>query len=255
MAGTQNPFVWYELLSGDVAAAKSFYANVVGWSFQDMPMPGMTYTLLQMGGTPVAGLMPLPTEACAAGMRPCWVGYVRVDDVDSAAATVKRLGGRVMGEPRDIPGVGRFAIVTDPQGAAFNLFKPNQPGEGAAPNELGRVGWHELHTSDWPKAYEFYDALLGWSKGDSMDMGPMGTYQLFKIGDLPSGGMFNDPEAKPAPFWLYYFNVGDIDAAAKRVGDSGGKVLRGPNEVPGGNWVVHAADPQGAVFALHGPKK
>jgi len=255
MAGTQNPFVWYELMSSDVAVAKSFYATVLGWNTLDMPMPGMTYTLLQMGPTQVAGLMPLPTEAGAAGMRSCWVGYVGVDDADSAAAKVKKLGGRVLGEPRDIPGIGRFAMVADPQGAAFNLFKANQPGERAASNEPGHVGWHELHTSDWQKAYEFYSALFGWSKGDGVNMGPMGTYQLFNIGDVSSGGMFNDPEAKPAPFWRYYFNVGDIDAAAKRVGDSGGRILRGPDEVPGGNWVVHAADPQGATFALHGPKK
>ena len=129
MAGTQNPFVWYELMSSDVAVAKSFYATVLGWNTLDMPMPGMTYTLLQMGPTQVAGLMPLPTEAGAAGMRSCWVGYVGVDDADSAAAKVKKLGGRVLGEPRDIPGIGRFAMVADPQGAAFNLFKANQPGE------------------------------------------------------------------------------------------------------------------------------
>jgi uncharacterized protein len=255
MAGKQNPFVWYELLTSDVAAAKAFYASVVGWNSQDMPMPGMTYTLLQVGATQVAGLMVLPTEARSAGMKPCWVGYVGVDDADNATATVKRLGGRVFSEPRDIPGIGRFAMVADPQGAAFNLFKSNQPGERTVSNEPGQVGWHELHTREWSKAYEFYNALFGWSKGDSVDMGPMGTYQLFKISDIPSGGMFNDPAATPGPYWLYYFNVDDIDAGAKRVNGGGGKILRGPNEVPGGNWVVHAADPQGAAFALHGPKK
>jgi predicted enzyme related to lactoylglutathione lyase len=255
MTGTRNSFVWYELMTSDVASAKAFYANVVGWTTQDVPMPGMNYTLLRVGDTQVGGLMQLPAEACAAGMRSGWVGYVGVDDADSAAAQVKRLGGRVLGEPRDIPGVGRFAMVTDPLGAAINLFKPNQPGERAASSAPGHIGWHELHTTDWPKALGFYTDLLGWLKGDGVDMGPMGTYQLFNIGGVPSGAMFNDPTVKVAPFWLYYFNVEDIDDASKRVTDGGGKIVRGAHQVPGGNWIVQATDLQGAAFALLGTKK
>src|SRR5258707_4624849 len=182
MPGAQSFFVWYELMSSDVAAAKAFYASVVGWNTQDMPMPGMTYTLLRVGDTQIGGMMKLPKEASDAGMRPCWVGYVRVDDADGAAAKVKRLGGKIIGAPTDIPNVGRFAVVSDPQGAAFNLFKPSQPGERVVSREPGHIGWHELHTNDWPKAFEFYQAMFGWLKGDGMDMGPMGTYQLFTIG-------------------------------------------------------------------------
>jgi uncharacterized protein len=255
MAGARNSFVWYELMTSDVASAKAFYAYVVGWTTQDMAMPGMTYTLLRVGDTQVGGLMPLPPEACTAGMRSCWIGYVGIDDADSAAAQVKRLGGKILGEPRDIPGVGRFAMVIDPMGAAFNLFKPNQPGERAASSAPGHIGWHELHTTDWPKALEFYTDVLGWQIGDGVDMGPMGTYQLFSVGDVPSGAMFNDPTVKAAPFWLYYFNVENIDDAAKRVTDGGGEIVRGAHQVPGGNWIVHATDRQGAAFALLGPKK
>jgi uncharacterized protein len=255
MAGARNSFVWYELMTSDVASAKTFYAKVVGWTTQDMPMPGMTYTLLQVGDTQVGGLMPLPSEARTAGMRSCWVAYVGMDDVDIAAAQVKRSGGKILGEPRDIPGVGRFAMVADPMGAAFNLFKPNQPGERAASSAPGHIGWHELHTTDWPKALEFYTDLLGWLKGDAVDMGPMGTYQLFNVGGVPAGAMFNDPTVKAAPFWLYYFNVEDIDDAAKRVTDGGGTIVRGAHQVPGGNWIVQATDPQGAAFALLGSKK
>ena len=222
---------------------------------QDMPIPGMTYTLLCVGETQVGGLMPLPSEAYAAGMRSCWIGYVGIDDADSATAQVGRLGGKILGEPRDIPGVGRFAMVTDPQGAAFNLFKPNQPGERAASSAPGHIGWHELHTTDWPKALGFYVDLLGWLKGDSVDRGPMGTYQLFNVGGVPAGAMFNDPTVKAAPYWMYYFNVADIDDAANRVTDSGGKIVRGVHQVPGGNWIVQATDPQGAAFALLGSKK
>lgn len=255
MADEQSSFVWCELMTTDVAAAKAFYADVVGWNIHDVPMPGMTYTLLSLGDTQIAGLMALPKEACDAGMRPAWVGYMGVGDVDAAAAKVQQLGGNILGPPVDIPGVGRFAMITDPQGAPFNLFKPASAGERVVSNEPGYVGWHELHTNDWPKAFDFYAKLFGWLKGESFDMGPMGTYQIFKIGGLAIGGMFNSPGAQAARFWLYYFNVGDIDAAAKRVADGGGKIAHGPNQVPGGSWILQAVDPQGAAFALLGSRK
>jgi uncharacterized protein len=254
MAGTQSSFVWYELMTSDVAAAKAFYVKVVGWSTQDVPMPGMTYTLLRVGEIPIGGLMALPKEASAAGMKPGWVGYVEVDDADIAAAKVKRLGGKILAAPMDIPNVGRFATVTDPQGAAVNLFKPAQSGQRVVSNEPGHIGWHELHTTDWAKAFDFYADMFGWLKGEGVDMGPMGTYQLFTIGGVAAGGMFNSPAAQAARFWLYYFNVGDIDAAAKRVNDTGGKIMQGPHQVPGGGWIVQATDPQGAAFALLGSR-
>jgi len=255
MSGKQSSFVWYELMTGDVAGAKAFYGAVVGWKTQDTPMPGMTYTLLLAGDTQVGGMMKVPKEASDAGMRPCWFSYISADDVDAGANKVQRLGGKVHAAPQDIPGVGRFAVVADPLGASFNIFKPSQPGERKFSSELGQVGWHELHTNDWPKAFEFYSAMFGWLKGDGMDMGPMGTYQLFTVGGTPVGAMFNSPAAQAARFWLYYFNVGDIDAAAKRVGDGGGKITQGPMPVPGERWIVQASDPQGAAFALLGTRK
>ena len=255
MTSAQSSFVWYELMTSDVAAAKTFYTDVVGWQTEDMPMPGMTYTMLSMAKTQVGGMMTLPKDACDAGMRPCWGSYIAVDDVDSAADKVQGLGGKIYAAPADIPNVGRFAVVADPQGASFNLFKPTQPGQRPASTEPGQVGWHELHTNDWPKAFGFYNAMFGWLRGDGVDMGPMGTYQLFTVGGIPVGGMFNSPTAAAARYWLYYFNVGDIDAAAKRVTDGGGKITHGPQQVPGGSWIVQAADPQGAAFALTGSRK
>jgi hypothetical protein len=168
---------------------------------------------------------------------------------------VKQLGGKMLGAPMDIPNVGRFAMVTDPQGAALNLFKSAQSDQPVVSNEPGHIGWHELHTTDWPKAFSFYTDMFGWLKGEGVDMGPMGTYQLFTIGGVATGAMFNSPAAHAARFWLYYFHVGDIDAAAKRVNDNGGKIMQGPHQVPGGSWIVQAADPQGAAFALLGSRK
>ena len=127
-------------------------------------------------------------------------------------------------------------------------------GCAVAPETPGRIGWHELLSTDWEKGYAFYNALFGWQKADAMDMGAMGTYQMFSTGGPPVGGMFNKPPMVPATFWLYYFNVGDFDAAVERVKAGGGEILNGPMEVPGGGWIIQGKDPQGAMFALFGKR-
>lgn len=252
MADSRGLFVWYELMTGDVTAAKAFYAAVVGWNMQDVPMPGATYTVLSAGDTQVGGLMALPADARAAGVTACWVGYVAVEDVDAAAVRVQELGGAVHRAPADIPGIGRFAVVADPTGATLHLFRSARPGQPAASTAAGHVGWRELHSTDWPKAYDFYGTMFGWAKGGGFDMGAMGSYQQFTTAGVPAGGMFNSPAAQQRSFWLYYFSIGDIDAATARVIASGGKVVNGPHAVPGGGWITQATDPQGAMFALLG---
>jgi predicted enzyme related to lactoylglutathione lyase len=256
MADLKGRFVWYELMSTDTNAAKAFYAKVVGWSTQDMPMPDMTYTMFTMGEAPVGGLMTLPDEAKKMGAPPHWMGYVAVADVDAAAAKAKNLGGSIHVPPSDIPNVGRFAVIADPQMASIALFKGSDPNPNPAPDRTaaGRVGWHELAAVDWQKAFDFYSALFGWQKADAIDMGPMGTYQLFSTGGEVIGGLFNKPPEMPVPAWCYYFNVGPINAAVDRVKAAGGNIFYGPMEVPGGDWIVQGTDPQGAMFALVGKK-
>jgi|SRR5580704_14665 predicted enzyme related to lactoylglutathione lyase len=187
-------------------------------------------------------------------MKPPWAAYIEVADCDSAAAKLQRLGGKVHMPPTDIPNIGRFAAVADPQGASFNLFKPQQSGERNVSTAPGQVSWHELHAKDWTQAFDFYREMFGWQKGDAVDMGPMGTYQVFTINGIASGGMFNSPSAA-SPYWLMYFNVSEIDSGAKRIAEAGGKVMMEPQQVPGGSWIVQAADPEGIFFALSGPRK
>jgi predicted enzyme related to lactoylglutathione lyase len=251
-----SSFVWYELMTTDTKAAETFYRDAVGLGAKDAAVPGMNYTLLTKGETHIAGVMDLPADAKKMGMPPNWIGYVAVDDVDAAAGRVKQLGGSVHAEPRDIPNVGRFAIVADPQNVVVALFKSSSPAQQSTADTMspGHIGWHELMAVDWEKAWSFYSEMFGWQKADAMDMGPMGKYQLFTAGAHPIGGMFNKPPEVPVPFWLYYFNVGDIDAAAGRVTAGNGKILNGPMEVPGGQWIVQCMDPQGAMFALVGKK-
>lgn len=256
MTDQQGRFVWYELMARDTEAAKAFYTKVVGWSTQDGPVPGMAYTMFTDGQTPVGGLMAQPEDARKMGAPPSWIGYVAVNDVDAAAERIKRLGGTVHVAPTDIPNVGRFSVVADPQSAVFALFTSPTTGDAPLPEPgtPGRVGWHELSAADWPKAFAFYSELFGWQKGDAMDMGAMGTYQIFSVGGQAVGGMLNRPAMVPVPNWLYYINVADIDAAIDRVKTGGGQILNGPMQVPGGSWIIQGRDPQGAMFALVGQK-
>lgn len=253
---SHGKFVWYELMTSDLQAAEAYYRNVIGWEMRDSGMTGMRYTIASNGEVPVAGLMELPQEARAAGAGPAWVGYVAVDDVDASAAQVQKAAGAVHRGPADIPGVGRFAIVSDPQRAMFALFKPagEMQGDSPPPGTPGYGGWHELYADDREAAFDFYSKLFGWTKAEPFDMGPMGIYQIFAWRGQPIGGMMNKPPEVPMPAWMYYFNVDGIDAAKQRVGTGGGQVLNGPVEVPGGSWIVQCADPQGAMFALVGPR-
>ena len=253
MVASHGRFAWYELLTTDVEAAKVFYANVMGWDARDASMPGSPYTLFTAGRFLVSGLMGLPDDARTMGARPGWLGYVGVEDVDAAADQIGHHGGTVYVPPTNLPNVSRFSIFADPQSARLALLKWLRPDQQqpADPGAPGCVGWHELLATDWEQALAFYGELFGW-KNAGADVGEMGTYQLFSAGGQTIGGMLNKPEMMPAPVWLYYFNVDDLDAAAQRVKAGGGQILDGPVEVAGGSWIVQCADPQGAIFALEG---
>ncbi|HEV7960351.1 MAG TPA: VOC family protein, partial [Rhizomicrobium sp.] len=219
---------------------------------QDVSASGQTYIALNTHGQGAAGLMPIPEEAAKHGVRPAWMGYIAVDDVDATAKRVQQEGGKVMREPTDVPGIIRFAVVADPQGAGFYIAKgltSNAP-PPLPQGTQGTIGWRELYANEWKSAFAFYEKLFGWTKADAIDMGPMGTYQLFAAGGAPIGGMMTKPPQVPVPHWGFYFNVPSIDAGAARITAGGGRITNGPVEVPGGQWVVNAMDPQGAGFSL-----
>jgi uncharacterized protein len=257
MTKVPSKFVWYDVMTRDCEAAGSFYRSVIGWTTADSGMPDGSYTLFSAGPTMVGGLMPIPDEARAMGVRPTWMGYIGVDDVDAYAVRVEKAGGSIRRAATDIPGVGRFAVAADPHGAPFILFKGNsdQAPAQVAPGTPGHVGWHELQAGERESAFAFYAGLFGWTKADAMDMGPMGLYQMFATGNGPIGGIMTKTPEAPAPFWLYYFNVDAIDAAIDRVNAGGGQILHGATQVPGGSWIVQCLDPQGAMFALVAPKR
>lgn len=243
----QNPFIWHDLLTSDVEAAKKFYSTVVGWTF-DAQMP--EYNVALAGGAGMGGIMATPENL--KGMAPFWSGYVYVPDVDATCAKIKKLGGKIHREAWDVPDVARMAVVGDPTGANFNIMQPFPREEGKLPpsSAMGAVGWNEAHVGDLAAAWNFYSAMFGWTKGTVMPMGAMGDYMLFQIDGKDIGGMMKKQDMLPSPMWLYYFNVDGIDAAAARISKAGGKIAMGPHQVPGGNWIVSAFDPQGALFNL-----
>lgn len=251
-------FVWHELRTTDAKGAEEFYTHVVGWQTKSSGNPGgIPYTLLSAGGHEVAGLMELTPQMASGGMKPSWAGFIGVDDVDAYAKRVEEAGGKLHFPPQDIPGVGRFAAVEDPQGAAFLLFKgslesaPPRPAAGTP----GTVGWNELSANDEKTAWDFYSQIFGWTVETIMDMGPNGSYRIFKNGGAPMGAVFTrNPKTSPVPFWLFYFHVDNIDAAVTRINEKKGQIFMGPHQVPGDMWIVIGNDPQGATFALVGPK-
>lgn len=244
--------LWYELMTTDMNAAIAFYEQVVGWTsapFEQSPQP---YTIFKRAGqTPVAGVMARP-----AGMNapPFWSMYVGVATLEPVLAQIRQLGGSECSPVMDVPGVGRMQMMTDPQGAAFYIFEPasaEQPPEAAA--EVGEASWHELMTTDAPAAMTFYSEVFHWQPSETLDMGAAGQYQMFNRPHGMIGGMMNKPPemAHVPPNWQIYFRVPDITAALARVNASGGQILNGPMEVPGGDWILNGMDPQGAAFALH----
>jgi uncharacterized protein len=245
-AEIRGRFVWHELLTTDTAASAAFYQKGLPWRTQPSSMPG--YTIWMAGQTQIGGLMALPAEA--AGAPPHWLLYVGTPNVDATCAQAQALGAKVHKAAMDIPNVGRFAVLADPQGATFAVFTPGAGPPPGAPPAQGGFSWHELATTDVAGALRFYGELFGWRKGPGHDMGAMGVYQLFEHGGSQVGGMCNVQGPSTPPSWLSYVHVADSNRAVAAVKAAGGRLLHGPMEVPGGSWIALFMDPQGGAFAV-----
>lgn len=241
-------FVWYDLATKDLEAAKAFYAHVVGWKAE--PFKNTPYTMFVSSQGGIGGV----SQHEDPKTPPSWTGSVEVADLDAAVAKVTAKGGKVLMPPMDIPGDGRFSVVADPQGAVISLYATKAGGTAHDTNRDGEFSWHELYTSDVEKAVAFYTDLLGWERLRDHDMGDMGPYVLFGKGGKELGGMMRMPPGLPHPVWGYYITMSDFDAALERAKEKGAKVLMGPMDVPGNQRVVQLLDPQGAAFALVTPR-
>lgn len=250
-ATVRGRFVWHELLTTDTKAAAGFFTKLIGWKTRPWPQDP-SYAMFFVGKQSVAGLMTLPDDAKAMGAPPNWLTYIGTPDVAATVRQVLSLGGRVLKETQQLPSVGSFAVLQDPQGAAFGVYTPEQSAPDA-PAAEGDFSWHELATTDWQAALAFYQRVFGWEAGTPMDMGPgLGMYQIVSRNGRMVGGLFNKPAEMQGPaFWLPYIRVKDSRQTAAAAQKLKGKIINGPMEVPGGDWIAQGMDLQGAVFAVH----
>lgn len=249
--------VWYELLTSDVRGAIAFYTEVIGWKTQVWETGD--YTMWASAQGPLGGVTQLPEQAAKMGAPPYWQANVQVADLDVAVAKVKELGGKIL-VSEEVPTVGRFAVITDPQGAVIALYTPTTEMAAHDSTKQGEFQWHELFTTDHVAALDFYRQVCGWEKLAEHDLGPMGTYVVWGRGGQQLGGMMNMPPGMQGPSgqvlppnWMYYITVTDLDATLARATAKGARVLNGPMPVPGGARIVQLLDPQGAAFALITP--
>lgn len=245
-------FAWHELMTPDPRAAIGFYTRVLGWETKPWGADG-GYTLWMNGPRPVGGCLAMPAALETAGVAPHWLTHIGSADVDATCAKATALGATIRKAPFDVPGEGRVAVLADPAGAVFGVYRPSDVDPGG-PGGVGDFSWHDLATSDPVGGLAFYGALFGWKAAGEFDMGPAGVYRMFGQSEVPIGGIHQKPAEAP-PHWLPYVRVKQVDQSVVDLKPLGGGVLFGPASLPGGDRVATAVDPQGAVFALHAVKR
>lgn len=256
MSSPHGSFIWYELVSPDPDASKAFYDAIIGWNIEPQPAGEMDYRMIRRrDGGNAGGVLRLNAEMEAKGGRPTWLGYVGVDDVDRTAEKLKAAGGTIWVNPWTIKGVGRVAMVTDPDSNPFYIMRGDSDGSSDAfsVDQQQRVGWNELSTSNPAGARRFYGELFGWNSDDFMPMGDFGDYRFFDHNGVRLGALCGVAPGNRGG-WRYYVRVPSIEAAVPAITKAGGKVVMGPHEVPGGDHIVIGTDPHGAEFALVGAK-
>lgn len=262
MASKDGALVWYELITPDPQGAKAFYDAVVGWDIEAQPAGPIDYRMIRRAdGGNAGGLLTLSEEMARNGGMPVWLAYVSVEDVDRVAEAIRADGGAIHMPPTDMPEVGRMAMVSDPAGAPFYLFRPAPPGgdpeavsDVFSVDQPQHVRWNELSTSDPAGATDFYRRHFGWKQEGSMPMGPAGDYLFIHHDGVAIGAIMPLMSEGNRPRWTFYIGVDDIDRAALAVTSGGGRILNGPDQIPGGEYALTGIDPQGAALGLVGPR-
>lgn len=259
MRNPHGSWIWYELMTADPKAAKAFYDAITGWDIDAVCPPGpVDYRMIQAAGGFAGGILTLNADMLAGGARPGWLGYIGVDDVDAAAAGIAKAGGAIHLPPHDIEGVGRLAMVSDPQGVHFYVMRgaSDEASTAYGRRAMGHVSWNDLSTSDDSAALAFYGAQFGWRKQGAIPMGPTGDYSFVSTAadDEPFGAVMNRYTPESPLQWNFYFRVEDIEMAHAKVKALGGTPHHDPMEVPGGERVFFANDPEGVPFGLVAPK-
>ncbi len=243
---TNGRFVWRELMTSDVDAAKKFYGELFGWSFKTAEMPGFTYTMIHAREKGVGGMMALDASMPA---PPHWSSYLSVADVDATVARARAAGGTIHVAPTDIPEVGRFAVVADPTGASLSPFRSSMGDSPPATPKLGEFCWESLGTTDLAKAQAFYKDVYGWSVSEG---GGMATFGVGAGMDQQVASVMAAPPGVPS-HWMTYAVVEKLTTAVERAKKLGGTVLMDSIAVPGIGTFAVIQDPQKAVISAFEP--
>ena len=257
--------IWYELMTPEPGAVAPFYRAVLGWEIpaegHDMPNGSQYREILRADGGSAGGVLTLTPSMAGGGARPGWLTYWHVDDVDAAVAKAENLGASVHMPPMTMPGVGRMAMLADPQGAPFYVMDPTPPPNAPdaqsdvfQPNTSGHAWWNELQTTDEPGSTGFYTELFGWDAGNAMPMGDKGDYRFVEAGGKAIGAI-NPwmPDWMPVS-WLPYFGAADIDAARSAAEAEGATIRHDIHQVPGGDFIFTCTDPAGAPLGVVGKR-
>ncbi|MCX4819007.1 VOC family protein [Streptomyces sp. NBC_01142] len=247
---------WLDLGAPDVPAAAAFYGAVFGWRAESFGEDAGGYSAFRLDGKVVGAVGPLTEE----GARSAWMIYFRTADADATVKAVQQAGGAVRAAPGDVSDEGRFAQLTDPQGAQFAVWEPNQYAGFELADAPGSLGWVELYTTDSAAARSFYGSVFGWATQDMPLPGGGGTYTLLTPAgcgeERMHGGLMAAPEMFASggqPYWHPVFGSADCDATVALVRENGGGVSMGPETAEGVGRMAVCTDPAGAEFVVLTP--
>ena len=242
-------FVWHELITTDGAGAEKFYAELLGWTFRHTVISGnRLYRLIDANGREQGGMFEMSPQE---GIPAHWCGYVSVPDVDEAIKLAKQHGGKVPCEPIDVPHVGRFASVLDPEGAGFTVYR-DAHGDTPAPEMPGPGDfcWDSLTAHDGERALAFYSAVVGWKRGNFGDA--PGLFFATSSGDTIAD--VDSPRGDSPSFWTTHVVVAGLSESRTKAENLGAKIIVAEIKVPNVGQMAIISDPWGAVISLFEPQ-
>ena len=242
-------FIWFDLVTDNLPAARVFYREVFGWEFREVVGAPNGYTVIENGKDKVGGMVEMARPANArVGAR--WVPLISVASPEAVAQTVRARGGSVLVAPKTISGRGTHAVFRDPQGAVFGVLASSSGDPADDPIVDGDVYWLDLFTPDPAAAATFYADVAGYQVGQGRARMGMTRWYLVN-GSVARAGILQQPKAsQQAPAWLPYILVEDVAGTVERAVRAGGKVVVAPNPNRlNGNLAV-IADPNGGVVGV-----
>ena len=240
-------FVWFDLVTDDIDAARRFYSVLFGWDIRQVGAAPERYSVISSGGRRIGGMLqrPYPAGASAAAR---WIGLISVPNVIQAAQYAQAHGGKVLIAPEELPRRGAHAILRDPQGAVFGVLRSSSGDGPDVPLEPGMFAWADLLTRDPEAAATFYRGLAGYML-DRTQIGRV-EHLLLVGGQYTRAGISHLPPSVDRPGWLPFVQVEDVLGTIGRVVMTGGKVLLSPRPELLDGQVAVIADPSGGVLGV-----